>query len=183
MKTHRILWTLAGKRRILGLLCLALFCVVSVAARGEPPRDRAEKNAVRAMTGTFDGIGIVLWVAREEARQLLPTIPDLRLDYSDGGDRYPIVLLLGSQQDVGVQFLRGYIHPRYLKHYENAYVIVPVPEASGDQGTRVYILADLRLRRTSRRGREQAQSFAEGPCDDRGSAGPLCRRVRRTATD
>jgi hypothetical protein len=125
MKTLRILWPLAGRFRMIGSLCLAFVCVIAAAARGEPPRDRAEKNAVRAMTGTFDGIGMAVWIARDEARQLLPTIPDLRLDYPDGGDRYPIVLLLGSQQDVGVKFMRGYIHPRYLKHYENAYVIVP----------------------------------------------------------
>jgi hypothetical protein len=117
--------SLARIIRISGALYLSLLGVAPVAARGEPPRDRAEKNAVRGMTGTFDGIGLVVWVSRDEAQQLLPAGEGLRLDYPDTSDRYPIVLLLGSQQDVGVQFGRGYIHPRFLKHYENAYVIIP----------------------------------------------------------
>jgi hypothetical protein len=105
------------------MLCMALWCSLTALSRAEPPRDRSEKNAVRGLTGDFDGTGFVLWISREQARQLLPKNPDLRLDYP--GDRYPIVLLLGAQQDVGVQFGRGYIHPRFLKYYENAYVIVP----------------------------------------------------------
>ncbi|HEV2968374.1 MAG TPA: hypothetical protein VGY55_00200 [Pirellulales bacterium] len=110
----------------LGLpLCLALWCSLTDLSRAERPRDRSEKNAVRGLTGDFDGIGFVLWISRDQAQQLLPKNPDLRLDYPGGGQRYPIVLLLGAQQDVGVQFGRGYVHPRFLKHYENAYVIVP----------------------------------------------------------
>ncbi|HEV3418322.1 MAG TPA: hypothetical protein VG056_15970 [Pirellulales bacterium] len=107
------------------MLCVALWCSLTALSRAEPPRDRSEKNAVRGLTGDFDGIGFVLWISREQARQLLPKNPDLRLDYPGDGQRYPIVLLLGAQQDVGVQFGRGYVHPRFLKHYENAYVIVP----------------------------------------------------------
>jgi len=93
-------------------------------AVAEGPRDRSEKNAVRGMTGEFDGVGIVLWVSRDEARRLLPN-SDLRLDYPDDADQHPVVLLLGSEQNVGVQLRRSYIHPRFLRQYENAYVIVP----------------------------------------------------------
>ena len=102
-------------------------------AWAEGPRDRAEKNAVRGMTGEFDGVAMVLWVSRDEARRLLPN-PDLQLDYPDDADRHPVVLLLGSEHDVGVQLRRTYVHPRFLRQYENAYVIVPYlrhPAAAG----------------------------------------------------
>ncbi len=124
MKTFRLSPALTRKAGLVAVVLPMLLGTMPAVARGEP-RDRAEKNAVRGMTGTFDGIGMVLWVSRDEARQLLPAEPGLKLDYPEGGDRYPIVLLLGSQQDVGVQWGRGYIHPRFLKHYENAYVIMP----------------------------------------------------------
>ena len=91
------------------------------------------RTALRGMTGEFDGVGMLLWVSREEARRLLSN-PDLRLDYPGDGD-VPVVLLLGSQHDVGVQLRRSYIHPRFLRQYENAYVIVPFlrhPAARGD---------------------------------------------------
>jgi hypothetical protein len=99
------------------------------------------------MTGEFDGVGMVLWVSREEARRLLPN-PDLRLDYPGDGN-VPIVLLLGSQHDVGVQLRRSYIHPRFLRQYENAYVIVPYlrhPAARGDVYTfsRIFV-SDARV--------------------------------------
>ncbi|MCE9555974.1 MAG: hypothetical protein K8T91_21710 [Planctomycetes bacterium] len=76
------------------------------------------------MTGEFDGVGMVLWVSRDEARRLLPN-PDLRLDYPGDADRHPVVLLLGAEHNVGVQVRRSYVHPRFLKEYDNAYVIVP----------------------------------------------------------
>ena len=93
------------------------------------------------MTGEFDGVAIVLWVSRDEARRLLPN-PDLRLDYPDDADRHPVVLLLGSEHDVGVQLRRSYVHPRFLRQYENAYVIVPYlrhPAAAG----RVYTFSKI----------------------------------------
>jgi hypothetical protein len=93
------------------------------------------------MTGEFDGVGIVLWVSRDEARRLLPN-PDLRLDYPDDADLHPVVLLLGSEHDVGVQLRRSYVHPRFLRQYENAYVIVPYlrhPAAAG----RVYAFSKI----------------------------------------
>ena len=152
------------------------------ATRGEPPRDRSEKKAVRGMTGDFDGLGMLLWVSRTQARQLLPANPDLRLDYPGEGDRYPIVILLGAEQDVGVQARRRYVHPKFLKHYENAYVIVPYLRPSGSERLLLHFLADLRFRRADRRGRGQAQSFAEGPCRDRRPRRPirgdLCRHRR-----
>ena len=124
-------------RVLLVILLLAASAWVAVGAAGrataEGPRDRADKNAVRAMSGEFDGVAMVLWVSREDARRLLPN-PDLRLDYPDGAERHPIVLLLGSEHDVGVQLRRGYVHPRFLHQYENAYVIVPYlrhPAATG----------------------------------------------------
>jgi hypothetical protein len=119
---------------VLTLVCFSGAWFAPAAAQAQGPRERSEKNALRGMTGEFDGVGMVLWVSRDEAQQLLPPNPDLRLDYPGGGDRYPIVLLLGSQHDVGVQLRRAYIHPRFLKQYENAYVIVPYlrhPAASG----------------------------------------------------
>ncbi len=106
------------------LLSLTFLFVSGHTAFGQL-RDRAEKNAVRGMTGDFDGLGMVLWVSREQAEALLPINPDLRLAYPTDRDRYPIVILLGAEHDVGVQFRRGYVHPKYLKQYENAYVIVP----------------------------------------------------------
>ncbi len=93
------------------------------------------------MTGDFDGVGIVLWVSPDEVRRLLPN-PDLRLDYPDDADHYPVVLLLGSEHDVGVQLRRSYIHPRFLRQYENGYVIVPFlrhPAATG----RVYTFSKI----------------------------------------
>ena len=129
----KFLSSLSLKRRVMGPLCWMTACLIPLAARAEPPRERAEKNALRGMTGEFDGVGMVLWVSRDEAQRLLPN-PELRLDYPGEADRYPIVLLLGSQHDVGVQLRRAYIHPRFLKQYENAYVIVPYlrhPAASG----------------------------------------------------
>ncbi len=124
---------LSLKRHLTGRLCWITACLLPLAGRAEPPRERAEKNALRGMTGEFDGVGMVLWVSRDEAQRLLPN-PELRLDYVGKADRYPIVLLLGSQHDVGVQLRRSYIHPRFLKQYENAYVIVPYlrhPAANG----------------------------------------------------
>ena len=56
---------------------------------------------------------------------MLPADPDLRLGYPGEGDRYPVVILLGTEHRVGVQVRRGYIHPRFLRRYENAYVIIP----------------------------------------------------------
>jgi hypothetical protein len=115
-------------------ICAAANSSAPPVAQAQSPRDRSEKNAVRGMTGEFDGVGMVLWVSREDARRLLPS-PDLRLNYRGDGDSYPVVLLLGSQHDVGVQLRRSYIHPRFLKQYENAYVIVPYlrhPAAKGD---------------------------------------------------
>jgi hypothetical protein len=125
--------SLSAAFRLVQPLCLVLSFFSQPAARAEPPRERAEKNALRGMTGEFDGVGMVLWVSRDEAQRLLPN-PKLRLDYPGEANRYPIVLLLGSQHDVGVQLRRSYIHPRFLKQYENAYVIVPYlwhPAASG----------------------------------------------------
>lgn len=143
MKTVGVSPSLALKTGIVAFVLPMLLAAIPAIARGEP-RDRAEKNAVRGMTGTFDGVGMVLWVSRDAAQQLLPAEPGLKLDYPDGGDRYPIVLLLGSQQDVGVQWGRGYIHPRFLKHYENAYVIMPYlrhPSVNGYAYTfsRIYV--------------------------------------------
>jgi hypothetical protein len=110
-------------------------------ALADGPPDRSQKNAVRGMTGEFDGVGIVLWVSRDEARRLLPN-PELRLDYPDDADLHPVVLLLGSEHDVGVQLRRWYVHPRFLRQYENAYVIVPYlrhPAAAG----RVYTFSKI----------------------------------------
>ena len=115
------------------LVCFAGEWLAPAAALAQAPRERAEKNALRGMTGEFDGVGIVLWVSRDEAKRLLPN-PELRLDYPSETDRYPIVLLLGSQHDVGVQLRRSYIHPRFLKQYENAYVIVPFLRHSAASG-------------------------------------------------
>lgn len=113
-------------RRQLWLTLAVLTTVLLVSSPASAQlRDRTEKNAIRGMTGEFEGLGMVLWVSREQAELLLPQNPDLRLAYPGEGARYPIVLLLGAQHDVGVQLRRGYIHPRYLKQYENAYVIVP----------------------------------------------------------
>ncbi len=102
-------------------------------ALAQGPRDRSQKNAVRGMTGEFTGVGMVLWVSRDEARRLLPN-SSLRLDYPDDAEQHPVVVLLGSQHDVGVQLRRSYVHPRFLRQYENAYVIVPYlrhPAAAG----------------------------------------------------
>jgi hypothetical protein len=44
---------------------------------GGQVRERSEKNAVRGMTGEFDGLGMVLWVSRDQAELLLPPNPDL----------------------------------------------------------------------------------------------------------
>ena len=76
------------------------------------------------MTGDFDGVGMVLWVSRDEARRLLPN-PDLRLDYPGDTDRHPVEILLGAEHNVGVKVRRSYYHPRFLREYDNAYVIVP----------------------------------------------------------
>ena len=119
--------------------CLTVGAVQRAWAEG--PRDRAEKNAVRGMAGEFDGVAMVLWVSRDEARRLLPS-PDLRLDYPDDSDLHPVVLLLGSEHNVGVQFGRSYVHPRFLRQYENAYVIVPYlrhPAAAG----RIYTFSKI----------------------------------------
>ena len=129
--------TMRQSRRVSLLVILAASVGLAVGAVSravaEGPRDRSEKNAVRGMTGVFDGVGIVLWVSRDEARRLLPN-PDLQLDYPDDADQHPVVLLLGSENNVGVQLGRSYIHPRFLRQYENAYVIVPYlrhPAAAG----------------------------------------------------
>ena len=119
--------------------CLAVGAVPRALAEGS--RDRAEKNAVRGMTGEFDGVGMVLWVSRDEARRLLPN-PDLRLDYPDDADYHPVVLLLGSENNVGVQLGRSYIHPRFLRQYENAYVIVPYLRHPATAG-RVYTFSKI----------------------------------------
>lgn len=87
-------------------------------------RDRSQKNAVRGMAGGFDGVGMVLWISSDEARRLLPN-PDLQLDYPGHAQYHPVVLLLGAEHNVGVQLRRSYVHPRFLKQYDNAYVIVP----------------------------------------------------------
>ncbi|HEX3997498.1 MAG TPA: hypothetical protein VHX65_02995 [Pirellulales bacterium] len=110
------------------------------------------------MTGEFDGLGIVLWVSRDAARRLLPN-SDLRLDYPDDANLHPVVLLLGSERDVGVQLRRSYIHPRYLRQYENAYVIVPYlrhPAVSG----RVYLFSKIFVsdERVTERGTKLNQS-------------------------
>jgi hypothetical protein len=131
--------TMIDTFRVLRFSPFAIFVVfaatfaVPTTSHAQGPRDRSEKNALRGMTGEFDGMGMVLWVSREEARRLLPN-PELRLAYPGDGP-VPVVLLLGSQHDVGVQLRRSYIHPRFLRQYENAYVIVPYlrhPAARGD---------------------------------------------------
>lgn len=125
----------SSRASLLFALAAAICVAVSVPPRAsaEGPRDRSQKNAVRGLTGEFDGLAILLWVPRDEARRLLPN-PDLRLDYPNKADCHPVVLLLGSQHDVGVQVRHSYIHPRFLRQYENAYVIVPYlrhPAATG----------------------------------------------------
>lgn len=108
------------------ILAASICLAVGIASRAlaDGPCDRSQKHAVRGMTGDFDGVAIVIWVSRAEARRLLPN-PDLHLDYPDDADLHPVVLLLGSEHDVGVQLRRRYVHPRFLRQYENAYVIVP----------------------------------------------------------
>jgi hypothetical protein len=103
-------------------VCFAVAAAAPASAQGL--RDRSQKNAVRGMTGDFDGLGMLLWVSKDEARQLLPS-PNLRLDYPDDADRHPIVVLLGAEHNVGVKLGRSYVHPRFLRDYDNAYVIVP----------------------------------------------------------
>ncbi len=149
--------------RVSHLLILA--AAVCLAAGGAPRalaeggRDRSQKNAVRGMTGEFDGVGIVLWVSRDEARRLLPN-PDLRLDYPGDADRHPVVLLLGSEHDVGVQLRRSYVHPRFLRQYENAYVIVPYLRHSAAAGL-VYTFSKIFV--SDERVTEKGANLNESP--------------------
>ncbi|MCE9553375.1 MAG: hypothetical protein K8T91_08365 [Planctomycetes bacterium] len=120
---------------------VGLAVVAAPRASAQGLRDRSQKKAVRGMTGDFDGLGMVLWVTRDEARRLLPN-SDLQLDYPGDADRHPIVVLLGAEHNVGVQLGRSYVHPRFLQEYENAYVIVPyLRHPSTDQ--HVYIFSKI----------------------------------------
>jgi len=117
---HRSNWVL-----LLVVLAASVFLTaVAPQAGAQGIRDRSQKKAVRGMTGDFDGVGMVFWVTHEEARRLLPN-PSLQLDYPGDARLHPVVLLLGAEHNVGVQLRRSYVHPRFLKHYDNAYVIVP----------------------------------------------------------
>lgn len=124
------------------LVASACFAVIAApSASAQDLRNRSQKRAVRGMTGDFDGLGMVLWVSRDEARRLLPN-PNLQLDYPGDAERHPVVILLGAEHNVGVQFRNSYVHPRFLKDYDNAYVIVPYlrhPSAVGH----IYIFSKI----------------------------------------